>query len=611
MPTRKAPRKAYNRTKTDNQPSATIAQGKSGGEANALTYARYFSSLADKYGDMSIQSVSQAAKRAAELSGAFTMDPYVQNRRVKQVSSLPVDRTKDDIARMLQAPDGNEQHLRETGNILEYTSYTMAKIRATYQDLLTYHHYVYPAYVEDKEAQGEAFLREWRLAEKVSEEIQPGRAMRQIVGQCIRDGKVFYVPRVEVDKSHNQVKYAFLQQLPQDWVKIVGFNNISKYTVAMNLFYFMQPGTDWRQFGDLFLPYVQDFYGLMGDVQPAPKGTVYASLDSARMGRIQEALSGRTMAGNPEISYSQNGEWMYWVTLPPEKVFTFEADDVKANVVSPLTGLYLSAAQQAQMEQVQLEITTNPLVAMVLGTMETYDTKDQMQSDAYKVSIAGRELFNTYFDMMLKASNTGGIGRFFAPFRDMRLVQLSESPNANKISSEWNSYLVGKSGLSGIMPTSDEARAGIAQISLKIESQFARHMYGQFERMMNVVYRLIGGRWEWRMRMFGSLAEDDNLLKASKEGMTLGILSDTLTYNALMGRSILTDLSVSRAVKGTGILDMRLPLVSTYSAKAPDAGFPPAGGTANKGGRPSNAETGKGIATEGAENDADEGATAT
>ena len=47
-----------------------------------------------------------------------------------------------------------------------------------------------------------------------------------------------------VDKSHNEVCHAFMQQLPSDWVKIVGFNNKSKYTVAFNLFYFLQPGTN-------------------------------------------------------------------------------------------------------------------------------------------------------------------------------------------------------------------------------------------------------------------------------------------------------------------------------------------------------------------------------
>lgn len=72
-----------------------------------------------------------------------------------------------------------------------------------------------------------------------------------MAGQALQEGKVFYHPRVKVDKSHNQVDYAFMQQMPSDWVKIVGFNNVSKYTVSFNLFYFLQPGTAQSSSGNL------------------------------------------------------------------------------------------------------------------------------------------------------------------------------------------------------------------------------------------------------------------------------------------------------------------------------------------------------------------------
>jgi hypothetical protein len=337
---------------------------------------------------------------------------------------------------------------------------------------------------------------------------------------------------------------------------------------------------------------------------------IYASYNPASLQNISQRMNGMNLPGNPELEYSQNGSWMYWVTLPVDKVFTFEADDVKVNVVSPFTGLYLSASQQAQMEQVQLEIVTNPLVAMVLGQMETYDSKEVLQSDAYKVSIPGRELFLAYFNQMMQNNNTGGIGFYPAPFKDMKMVQLNESPNANEISSRWNEYLVSKSGLAGIIPTSAEARAGIAQISLKIESRFAQHIYRQFERMMNVIYRKLRLKYEWRFKMFGSLAEDDALLKAAKDAMTLGILPDTAIYNALMGRSILDDISMSNAIVGCGVMDKRLPLISSFSARNPDAGLPPKGKAAVKeeeilpdeGGRPKS----EGITSEGQEADQDE-----
>ena len=558
-------------------------------------YQEWFQKLNAQYGDMPVDNIRAAFYRAAPFSSMYTANPIIQNRRVKTISSFPKEHGKDEIVDMLRNPNENERSLREVGNILEYTAYPMQKIRTTYQDLLTYHYYVYPEYVEKEDAKSEAFKREWRLLCKLSKEMQPDREMRKIVGQCLRDGKVFYVPRIDIDKSHNKVRCAFMQQLPQDWVKIAGFNNVSKYTVAFNMFYFLQPGTTIYQFGDLFEPFMDEFLGsLDGNVSVSPKGVVYASRKSIRTEWLKNykknAGYGAGAFGQTPDVYNQNGTWFYWVYLPVDKAWTFEIDDVKPNVVSPFTGLYLSMAQIAQYEQVQLEIVQNPLVSMVLGQLETYDAVSPTKADPIKVSPTGRTLFEDLFYSMMQANNTGGIGIFSAPFKDMQLVSLPESPNANSISSAGYEYAMEKSGMSALIPTNSEARAGVAQISLKIESRFAEHMYGQFSRMMDTLIQKLRPNWEWRFMMFGTLADDEQMRKEAKEGMTLGILPATMKYAAMNGMTLLDDMSISNAIMGIDVMSKRLPLVSTYSARADGNNLPPIGGeTENpQGGRPSN-----------------------
>ena len=67
--------------------------------------------LAAQYGDLPMDAVSSAFMRAA--SNTYTRNnPYIQNRRVKAISSLPMNYSKDKVAEMLTAPDGNEQGLR-------------------------------------------------------------------------------------------------------------------------------------------------------------------------------------------------------------------------------------------------------------------------------------------------------------------------------------------------------------------------------------------------------------------------------------------------------------------------------------------------------------------
>ena len=61
---------------------------------------------------------------------------------------------------------------------------------------------------------------------------------------------------------------------------------------------------------------------------------------------------------------------------------------------------------------------------------------------------------------------------------------------------------------------------------------------------------------------------------------------DTYVYLALKGRSVLGDLSMSRAVKESGVLDLRIPMVTSYSAKQDTSNLPPQA-EPDKGGRPS------------------------
>jgi hypothetical protein len=561
--------------------------------------------LAAQYGDLPMDAVSSAFMRAA--SNTYTRNnPYIQNRRVKAISSLPMNYSKDKVAEMLTAPDGNEQGLRQVAHALEWTAYPLFHTRKVYTEMLTYHSYIAPEYATEKEAKREDFLREWQLLDKLRKTLDPKATAHEIAGQVLQEGKVFYYPRISVDKPHNKVNHAFLQQLPSDWVKIVGFNNVSKYTVAMNLMYFMQPGTDPLQFGDLLLPYLDDFYA---SAERAPEGTgkrvIFAARDRVDLNVLEQRRkqTGGSLAGDPEV-YSQNGRWFYWVTLPVDKIFTFEADDVSRNAISPLAGLYLSLVQMAQYEQIQLELVQNPLIALFTGEIP-YKDKSEITSteDDYRLSDAGRRLFEYLWYQMLTESNTSGIGWFTAPVENIKMHQLAEAPSATKISAAGYSYAMNKAGLSAIVPTTEDPKAGIAQISLQIEGKFAECVYRGYERMMTAIMDKLNLKYSWRFSLFGTLSTEEKRMEEAKQGMTLGILPQTIIYMAMNDLSLLDDLSISNAIKASGIMDKRLPLVTSYNAKQSESGLPPqAAHDLNPGGRPKGDGT---VTSEGQEADID------
>lgn len=564
-------------------------------ELRGLSNATYpeifkrFQALSEKYGDMPAGALASAFSRVS-ASAANRNNPYIQNRRVQAVSSLPKDYSKNRVAEMLTNPMGNEQSLRQVAHGLEFTAYPLFHTRKMYQDLLTYHSYIAPEFTDKDTAKNDEFWREWKLLEKLRRKLDPKTTAHQLAGQAVQEGKVFYYPRVSVDKPHNKVNYAFMQQLPSDWVKIVGFNSVSKYTVAFNMMYFMQPGTDPLQFGDLFKPY-WDVFSRVTE-RGAPKGTgtrfVYAAKNRVDMGLLAEIQRGGGFGEDetPDVYY-QNGQYFYWVTLPVDSVYTFEIDDAQTAVVSPLTGLFLSLIQIAQYEQIQLELVQNPLISLLTGEIEYRDDDTRQSADAYKLSNAGWELFRTRFYDELAANNTNGIGWYAAPLKNMELHQLSEAPGATKISTAGYGYTMAKAGLSALIPTSDEPRAGVANISLQIESRFAEQIYRCYERMMRGIMDGLNLKHSWQFSMFGNLAEDEKTFENARQGMTLGILPQTMIYMAMLDMSVIDDLAMSSAIKESGIMDMRLPLVTSYNAKQSESGLPPqAAHDMNPGGRP-------------------------
>ncbi len=562
-------------------------------ELNKLRYGSFneifaaMRNMAQEYGNLPMEALIGAFGSVMNYNIAG-YDPYTQNRRVKAISTRPANYTKTQIADMIQAPESNEQPLRAVHAALEYSAYPIFHTRTVYQNLLTYHSYVAPSLTDKDDAKKDDFWREWKLLEKLRKKLNPKDTCHMIAGQALEEGKVFYHPRIRVDKAHNKIEHAFLQQMPSDFIKIVGFNNISKYTTAFNLMYFMTPGTTPKQFGNLFTPYLNDFYDALIVPEGVGKKVVYA--------KAQIDLDKVRKAADPRVeAYYQSGRWCYWVTLPVDEVFPFEIDDTDRNVIPPFVGLFQEFITLSQLENIALELYQNPLIQILTGEIPYWDDKTAGTDDQYKLSNAGRMLFEALWYQMLQRNNTTGIGLYMAPLKNMRLESVAEAPGATNIVSQGYTDLMAQAGLTALIPTSDEARAGAVNVSLLIESQFAKPVYRCYERMVNRLIELLNPNYEWQFCMFGTLAEDEKMEKALKEEMTLGILPATIQYNALRDRSILDDMSISDAVLESDLMERRLPLVTSYNAKNPDSGLPP------QGGRPKS----EGITSDGQEQDAD------
>ena len=147
---------------------------------------RQINVLSAKFSNMPMDALFRAYDRAMDNN------PWIQNKRVKQINTLPVEYSKDAIGEAIKNPGGNEALLRGTHHALEATAYPMLKIRKLYTDLMTYNYYTAPAFTDEDDAKTPEFWREAALLEKFNDKLDPKANAHKATGQAIHEGKVCY-----------------------------------------------------------------------------------------------------------------------------------------------------------------------------------------------------------------------------------------------------------------------------------------------------------------------------------------------------------------------------------------------------------------------------------
>ena len=475
----------------------------------------------------------------------------IQNSRIKAISPLPCDYTKYDLGEFLRKPQSNETALQQVAEGLRWSTYSFQKLVKSYADMLEFHSIVLPQYVMSDEIKSDAFKREVRLVDKFIKKVSLKEEGRKIAMQAETQGKVYYVPRYSVDKSHNEVNYFFLQELPKQWCTIIGKNSVSGWTVSFDLMYFSQIGTDFRQFGDLFEPYMTAFATWQKDKKSFRGKYIYATRNNAREESEVKA-------------WMQNGRWFYYVSLPIERVWTFEIDKSTAIVASPLAGLMQTFAQQADYEAAQLPVILNSLIKIFTGEIPYNDRDNATQEDSYKLSIGGLRYFVEQFNSLMRANQTAGVGFYGAPFQNIRAWDYPEASNANEISRSYLSYGLAKSGAQGVIPIDDRPTEEAVKASEKLEPKYAQSIYGTFERMLNFILNEdLSLRFSWKVKIFGDIYSDEQVRADCLKLIDKGSTYSYLTLCALDDISLLDMLSMSDMVNESGLLDkLRVPPTS-------------------------------------------------
>lgn len=501
--------------------------------------------LLSAYGNMPIDNVYSAFMRAGNY---WSNLPSVQNSRVKAISPLPADFTKEELGEFLRNPAQSELPLQQVAEGLKWTAYPFYKIGKSYQDIPTYKNYVIPQYIDNETVKTENFKRELKLVDKVRKACNIPEIGHKVTGQAMMQGKVFYIMRSNIDKSHNKVNTIFFQELPKSWSIIIGFNNISTYTLSFNLMYFLQPGTDYRQFGDLFEPYMNEFDVWLS----TPESERKISKRGEKF--VYAARNNATIEGERR-TWQQNGRWFYYVSLPIDRVWTFEIDDTTPIVASPLSGLMQTFAQQADYEAAQLSLILNPLIKIFTGEIPYCQSNGARDDDGLRLSLGLRAVFEGYWNNLMAQTNTSGTAFYTAPVENIKSHDYAESANANSVSQSFLTYGMSKTGLSGIVPITDRPTQGTAEISAKLEAKYPQCIYRTLEKMINYLLDSLNLSYEWRVHIFGDIYSDEITRANALKELDKGDLSQYFILAALNDQSVLDKVAMCDVISGVGLLD--------------------------------------------------------
>lgn len=450
----------------------------------------------------------------ASLGYAYNNSPFIQNERIKAISSRPFTAKRDVIEKALSNIESSEHILRQVSQSL-FSNYAFLKLNSMYSDILTYRHYFHSKGTTADDIKTEEYKKERKMISKWIDLLQPKRVFQEIVEKAQWEGKVVYYMR-DSRVENNGFDYAYLQQLPSDFIKIVGWNTASRFTIMFNFAYFWQPGTSTQQFPPIFKKYFEELQSIVTDKNSRPNPNRLASLQ---------------LGSDTEIYYKDNS-WYYWKELPLDECFTFSQTEATPYQFPNTAGLFLQAKDLQDYTYLQQELLQLPLNGVVMGTMPMVkDSNGTTSVDNYGM---GTEAFSFFTDMFNSAAPRG-VQLFLSPATNPQFFKfegdvVNNSSVVTNALQQFNSV----AGVGGLNSTTDKPNMAQVKTQQILESSYAERFYPQFENCINVWWKnKLKTKYDWKFRIKGSQFKDSTTLPIVKDLVALGqnyLMPELLSY---------------------------------------------------------------------------------
>ena len=494
------------------------------------------------------------------ISQGYVENPFIQNSRLKALSSLPREIEKKDLEKAYQNPQNNEKLFRELGWYISTTTYIYYKMLRLSMDVPMFNHFVYPKYVDKKAMKEDKFRQESQLTHKLMEALNPKVAFKKIAMEVKREGKCSYVYRQSLSKEgkEQKVDFALLQKLPSDYIKYTAIGSDTSLVTSFDFMVFMQPGFSLEQYPDFFADYFNEIKAT-GAIEKTKKGKITVDLTKLK-----------DVSGTLEY---KNGNYLFWKELPQDQVFCFGSDLSHAWQVPDTMGLFMNLTELNDYKWLQGALAASPLTNIMTAEVElNKDDKVPGYNDTAlspDVILGFQDLYNS----IVSGSSAG----FFAPFKNFELHSLPDVPNSMSIYSSALQDTITAAGISGLLTTESKPSVAMVKTSQLLVEAEADFVTKQLESFVNVVLaKHLGLKNIWKCSLWGNIFTVNDEIDKMKELLNLGVSSVFPRLLSAFGIDVEADSCINDWLDSMETYDKFHNVQSAFQQSAADNGRPKA-----------------------------------
>lgn len=446
------------------------------------------------------------------LSSLNISNPFLQNQRLKMISTMPSEMETEDIMEALKAPQAHEQPLRGAGWNLSVTQYLYYQILRLACDVPVYNYYKLPQLLEEEKYSSKKFTEEDEYVDEWLTAFDVKNTLKRTALEVKREGKSTYLFRNSVYKDEKDgkrhVHYTTWQKMPSNYIKLTAIGEHG-YIASFDMMLFMDPAFNVLQYP----PFIRDIWeqltGAENIIHINPYGKYSVDVNKLLKFQYKDA-SGKLVNG---IFESQPDRYLFWVQLPQDVCFTFSSDSSHPWAVPDTIGLFSNLQELSDYSTLAGLVASTPLTAILTGEMETVNEPNPGRDQTIinpETAVGIQNEFNSKTSTNVEA--------LFVPFKNLKLQSLPNQPNSSDIVTKAVQNFISQAGEGGILVATEKPSVAQVKGAQLLEASKQDFVTRQFETILNMlINKHLGCEFKWKIFLWGDIYSLSEEVKRDKE----------------------------------------------------------------------------------------------